>query len=167
MFHLESQPVFSDSIFNSYFLPLGCIGQLILEPYVHAALLYRIPLVFHFPFPHILLADPVSFYVQISRSAVCCLGYYQRRRLERLQSCENQVSADDESSIKSLTYAAVAAKISTLLASVTSVKQTENRTVNPQIAPSLAPISSTKYSARIAVIGMQEEKMVLIMLMVS
>jgi hypothetical protein len=55
------------------------------------------------------------------------------------------------------TYAAVAAKFSTRLASVTKLKQTLNIAVKAHTIPSLAVISLTNESTIIAAIGIKED----------
>ena len=62
---------------------------------------------------------------------------------------------------KRITHAAVAAKFSTLLASVIKLKQTLNTAVNAQTIPSLAVIFFTNERTMIATMGMSEEIRVL------
>jgi hypothetical protein len=59
--------------------------------------------------------------------------------------------------IEDSTYAAVAAKFSTLLASVTKLKQTLKMAVNAHTIPSLSVIFRTNESTMIAAIGIKEE----------
>lgn len=55
------------------------------------------------------------------------------------------------------TYAAVAAKFSTLFASVTKLKQTLNIAVNAHTVPSLAVIFRTNERIMMAAIGIMDE----------
>jgi hypothetical protein len=58
---------------------------------------------------------------------------------------------------KGITYAAVAAKFSTLFASVTKLKQTLKPAVNAHTIPNLAVMFLTKERMIIAAMGMREE----------